>query len=116
MRIDFKDIKGVEVKEFSISGTYDGHLEGSYQSVSRFILANNQSKKGLLFLQPELVDGTLKPYVYKLYACSDWEHRLELVWYDDDIPFSMSLTEYIQQKTINNDFQPNCLFFDLDNL
>lgn len=116
MVINFKDTSNVEVKSFGFEGTYDGNLEGSYQSTTKDILQHNQNEQGLLYLQPELVDGALKRFVYKLEARTDWEHRLELVWYDDEIPEAVSLKDYIQQKTKNINFYPNCSCFDLDNL
>ena len=91
MVINFKDTSNVEVKCVGFEGTYDGSLEGSCQSTTKYILQHNQNKQGLLYLQPELVGGALKRFVYKLEARTDWEHRLELVWYDDEIPDAMSL-------------------------
>lgn len=116
MKINFKDASNVEVKSFSFASTYDGSLEGSYQSTTKYILQHNQNERGLLYLQPELIDGALKRFVYKLEARTDWEHRLVLVWYDDDIPNAIPLKDYIQQKTQSIDFHQNCSFFDLNNL
>lgn len=116
MHVNFRDASNVEVKSFGFRNTYDGSLEGSYQSTTNYILQHNQNKQGLLYLQPELVNGALKRFVYRLEARTDWEHRLEIVWYDDDIPDTMPLKDYIQQKTQSIDFHHNCSFFDLDNL
>ena len=115
MFVDFKDITKVEVKEFHMYGTYDDHLEGDYLSVTKHFLEREQSEKGLVYIKPELVEGILKPFCYSIYAYSDWEHRLKVVWHDDDIPSTMSLKDYIQKKIQNIEFQTTCLFFDLDN-
>lgn len=114
MKIDFKDTKGVEVKSFSLKGTYEDYLEGSKQTITKSILKNIKRDKGKLYIQPELVEGALKPYVYRLEVWYKWEHRLEVLWFDDEIPIDISFLDYLQQKVISIEFEPNCKFVDLD--
>ena len=114
MHVNFKDIKNVEIKEFSISGTYDECLEGNYQSVTKYKLERNRSKPGVFYVEPELIDGVLKPYVYKLVTCYQWEYFLNVIWYDDDMPDNVSLLDCIQRVVNKIEFKPNCYFNGLD--
>lgn len=116
MTIDFKDQKGVDIDGFNFTGTYEDHLEGSRKTITENVLSCQKSRKGLLYLPPELVDGELKPYVCKLHISYRWEHRLTIVWYDDDIPSDMPFINYLQEKVKDVEFETNCEFFDLDNL
>ena len=115
MVIDFLDVKNIKIKSFSMYGTYDDHFEGNRQSVTKQILDRNINKKGLYYIQPELVNGALKKFVFCLTVWSDWEHRMEIIWYDDEIPTELSLLDYLQQKVKDIDFKTNCEFIDLDN-
>ena len=116
MTIDFKDRKGVYINGFSFTGTYEDHLEGTRKTITQHILTNQETRKGLYYLPTELEDGELKPYVFRLRTSYQWEHRLTVVWYDDDIPSDVPFIEYIQDKLKDVEFDPNCEFFDLDNL
>lgn len=114
MKIDFKDTKGVEVKGFSLKGTYEDYLEGSKQTVTESILQNLKREKGKLYIQPELVEDALKPYVFRLEVWYKWEYRMEIIWYDHDIPSHISFFDYLQQKVKDIEFEPNCKYVDLD--
>ncbi len=116
MIIDFKDRKGVKVDAFNVEETYGGYLEGTRQTVTQYKLRGMVNKKGLFYITPELDNGALKPYVFTLRTSYQWEHRLEVVWYDDDMPSDISTKKYIQQKVKDIEFDSNCEFVDLDNL
>ena len=107
MKIDFKDTKGVEVKGFSLKGTYEDYLEGSKQTVTESILQNLKREKGKLYIQPELVEDALKPYVFRLEVWYKWEYRMEVIWYDYDIPSHISFFDYLQQKVKDIEFKVN---------
>lgn len=115
MKIDFKDVKGVKINGFSMYGTYDDHLEGNRQSVTKYILERNKRKAGVYYIPPELVNGALKIYKYQLSVWRDWEYRLKVVWYDDEILPEMSLQNYLQQIVKGIEFLPNCEYVDLEN-
>ena len=115
MKVDFKDVKGVKINGFSMSGTYDNQIEGNRQSVTKHILQTNNSGKGVYYIQPELVNGALKNYEYQLSVWRDWEYRLKVVWYDDEILPEMSLQNYLQQILKGIEFLPNCEYVDLEN-
>ena len=115
MKVDFIDVKEVEIKSFSMSGTYDNHFEGNRQSVTKNIPQTNISEKGVYYIQPELVNGAMKNHKYQLSVWRYWEHRLKVVWYDDEIPPEMPLQNYLQQTVKNIEFMPNCEFVDLEN-
>lgn len=116
MTIDFMDRKGVKVDIFNVEDTYGGSLEGTRQTVTMFKLRGLEDRKGLFYILPELDNGALKPYVFMLCTSYQWERRLKVVWYDDDIPSNVSTIDYIQQKVKDIEFDPNCEFVDLDNL
>ena len=114
MKIDFKDTKGVEVKGFNLTETYADYLEGSKQTVTASVLQNIKREKGKLYIQPELVEDALKPYVFRLEVWYKWEYRMEVIWCDYDIPSDISFFDYLQQKVKEIEFEPNCKYVDLD--
>ena len=114
MRIDFKDVDGVDIVGFTISDTYEGHLEGSKQSITMQILLKHKAEKGIFYISPELVDGALKRYVFILSTSYKWEYKLNIIWYDDCIPSDASFINYLQQKVKDIEFESNCDFIDLD--
>lgn len=115
MKVDFIDVKGVKINSFSMSGTYDDYLEGGRQSVTKYILEGNKRKAGVFYIQPELVNGALKNYKYQLSVWHDWEYRMKVVWYDDEILPEMPLQYYLQQIVKGIEFLPNCEYVDLEN-
>lgn len=114
MSIDFKDACDVVIEGFTINSTYSGHLEGNKQSITRYILQNQKTRKGVFYISPEMIDGALKPYVYKLSTCYLWEYRLDVIWYDEGIPDEISFIDYLQQKVKEIEFKPNSIYISLD--
>ena len=139
LKIDFADVKGVDVKSFSMSDTFAGQMEGSRHSASLHILdriIEDCRKEGYYFqltsdqisteqasswdlkrakdddiLKP---DEVLKPYLFSVYAEYENDNRLHLYWFGDSPAPDMSIADVISGRTKFVCFNDHKLHIDLD--
>lgn len=119
MQIQFKDTK-TKVISFFMKDTFSGHIEGTYESVSKQMIATEyeQAKKqrqGYLLLEPCLVENNgynhcLKNFRYEVrfeHLSGDSMSVLTLVFFDDEPKDNVSLTEFLSAIT------RDLLFYDV---
>lgn len=139
LKIDFADVKGVEVKSFNLDYTFSRQMEGSWHSCSLHILARlieDCKKEGHFFqLTPDQLskeqasswdlqrvkdndilkpDEVLKPYLYSVYAEYEYENRLYLYWFGDAPSSGKSIADIINERTKFINFNDYRLYVDLD--
>ena len=121
MEIQFKD-KTVKVSSLNMECTFQGHIEGSYESVSKHILADEYEKakrqrQGYYLIEPCLVENhgykhCLPEFRYEIhFDCLDIENDnmsiLTLVFFAEEPADNVSLKEFISAYT------KDLLFFEL---
>ena len=121
MKVHFADVVA-EVREFRYKGTYDGQLEGSYESNSQYILehlTNNAQKFDGWVVLPSYkneANTELKDFQYYLSARTDYEHKIFIYWFGEEMTETMSIVEVIEEVTRGINFMDNCRFLSLDDL
>lgn len=137
LKIDFADVKGVDVKSFRVDFTFSGQMEGSWHSCSLRILERmieDCKKEGYYFeLTPDQIsteqanswdmkrakeddilkpDEVLKPYLYSLYA--EYDNILHLYWFGDAPAPGKSIADIINERTKSINFNDHRQYIDLD--
>lgn len=124
MKIQFKDV-AAELKSFSMTGTYDGCLEGSRPSCSLRILENERRKAGdgRLMIEPIWKDGrhgkelpSFRCVTFFREFIDEGFCDLEVVYFSEEPLADESLKEYISRFTKNLCYRTNSVMLDLENL
>ena len=140
-KVDFADIKGVEVTLVRIEHTFEGHTEGTYHMCSERILESmikEAQKEGRYFkFTPDQVehaephpydfkkakgndllkpDEILRSYLYQVSANHDYANRLTVYWFGNAPAADESLRDIINSRTLSINFMDNAYKIDIDNL
>lgn len=122
MKIHFADTC-IELTSFSYNLTYEGQMEGTYETITEQIIQRCQEGKAKLgkgwnvfFAYQDIEQKVLKKYQYFIHAKKDVEHDIFITWFGDDVPEDSSLRTIIEQFTSKLNFNDLCRFIDIDNL
>jgi len=118
----------VTIKSFKCKETYANFIEGDRMSISKEILLRDFKRmvdpdKGFVLLDESgVIEASepplfvLKKYCFTLEVRSDFEHRLTIKWYDDELDVNQPLKSVLEKKISCVEFNKYCSFIDLDNI